>query len=98
RRVNKSGEPWAICVVEDIDAALEVLFFPRVYALLPTDLAEDDVVVVSGRVNWREDKMAVFGDELSRLELETSGVGGATPLRLSCREGHVDAEWVAELK
>ena len=34
RRVNKKGEPWAICTIEDLDASIEVLFFPKSYSVL----------------------------------------------------------------
>ncbi|WP_343034606.1 OB-fold nucleic acid binding domain-containing protein, partial [Amycolatopsis anabasis] len=75
RRVNKKGEPWAICTVEDMDASLEVLFFPKSYALFAADLVEDNAVVVKGRVNWREDKMSVFGGGLIPLDLSDAAVG-----------------------
>src|SRR6202007_1283961 len=33
RRINKkSGNPWAIVTIEDLDAAVECLFFPKTYA------------------------------------------------------------------
>ncbi|WP_344432402.1 OB-fold nucleic acid binding domain-containing protein, partial [Amycolatopsis minnesotensis] len=64
RRVNKKGEPWAICTIEDMDASLEVLFFPRSYVLFAADLIEDNAVLAKGRVNWREDKMSIFGGGL----------------------------------
>ncbi|RZS29487.1 DNA polymerase III alpha subunit [Herbihabitans rhizosphaerae] len=95
RRVNKKGEPWAICVIEDLDAAIEVLFFPRSYALFAADLAEDRAVLVKGRVNWREDKMSVFGSNVAALELaETEG----EPLVLRCSAAKLDLDVVLELK
>src|SRR3569833_3854539 len=75
RRVNKKGEPWAICTVEDMDASLEELFFPKAYALFSGELIEDNAVLVKGRVNWREDKMSVFGGGLATLDLSVVGFG-----------------------
>jgi len=87
RRVTKKGEPWAVCTVSDMDGALEVLFFPKAYALFGADLVEDNAVVVKGRVNWREDRMSVFGSSLAVLDLASAG---EDPLVLRARVGVVD--------
>ncbi|WP_369805943.1 OB-fold nucleic acid binding domain-containing protein, partial [Amycolatopsis sp. M39] len=95
RRVNKKGEPWAICTVEDLDASLEVLFFAKSYAFCAADLVEDNAVLVKGRVNWREDRMSVFGAELAPLDLTELG---ETPLVLHTRAEKVTLPVVLELK
>ncbi|WP_435581703.1 DNA polymerase III subunit alpha [Amycolatopsis thermoflava] len=95
RRVNKKGEPWAICTVEDMDASLEVLFFPKSYALFQADLIEDNAVLVKGRVNWREDKMSVFGGGLAPLDLSELG---EAPLVLRARPEKLTLPVVLELK
>ncbi|PXY24343.1 DNA polymerase III subunit alpha [Prauserella flavalba] len=99
RRVNKKGEPWAICTVEDMDASLEVLFFPKSYALFAADLVEDNAVVVKGRVNWREDKMSVFGGGLIPLDLSDIGPGDEEPpLMLLASAEKLNQSVVTELK
>ena len=99
RRVNKKGEPWAICTVEDMDASLEVLFFPKSYAMFSADLIEDNAVLVKGRVNWREDKMSVFGGGLVPLDLSEIGNGeDEPPLVLRCTAERLDKGVVGELK
>ncbi|NYI90249.1 DNA polymerase-3 subunit alpha [Amycolatopsis endophytica] len=99
RRVNKKGEPWAICTVEDMDASLEVLFFPKSYAMFQADLIEDNAVLVKGRVNWREDKMSVFGGGLVPLDLSEIGNGeDEPPLVLKCTAERLDKSVVGELK
>ncbi|GAA5128623.1 hypothetical protein GCM10023320_47860 [Pseudonocardia adelaidensis] len=95
RRVDKRGEPWAICTVEDLDASLEVLFFARAYAVVGAQLAEDAAVAVTGRVSWREDRMSVFGESLTVLDL---AVTGPEPLVLSCAPERLDADAVDELR
>jgi DNA polymerase-3 subunit alpha len=69
RRVNKQGEPWAIVMLEDLDASIEVLFFAKSYSVLHEDLVEDAAVAVKGRVNWRDDKMSVFGSGVIPLDV-----------------------------
>jgi DNA polymerase-3 subunit alpha len=99
RRVNKNGEPWAICTVEDLDAGLEVLFFPKAYAIFAAELHEDNAVLVKGRVNWREDKMSVFGGAVAPLDLSNVEMGGEEePFVLQAAADKLDAAVVTELK
>ncbi|MFI6044146.1 DNA polymerase III subunit alpha [Nocardia sp. NPDC051321] len=99
RRVNKKGESWAIAVVEDLDASIEVLFFPKSYSVFAMDLAVDAVVVVEGRVNWREDKMSVFGSHVAVLDVShLDGGQQRPPLMLELNAQSTDREGVLELK
>ena len=93
RRVNKKGEPWAICTVEDLDAAVEVLFFPKSYAVNAAALVEDNAIAVRGRVNWREERMSVFGDSVTALDL-----GERPALELVAAAEKVDQPLVEELR
>lgn len=100
RRVNKQGEPWAICTIEDLDASIEVLFFAKSYSVLSADLVEDAAVAVRGRVNWREDKMSVFGSGLIPLDISDAErhVGTAPPFVLLCNPTKLNDDVVGELK
>ena len=49
RKITKKGDPWAIVTVEDLDGAIDVLFFPGTYQLAGSLLAEDAIVTVRGR-------------------------------------------------
>lgn len=100
RRVNKNGEPWAICTIEDLDASIEVLFFPKSYSVLSQDLIEDAAVAVKGRVNWREDKMSVFGSGLVVLDITDveHNPGMPPPFVLLCNPNKLNDDIVGELK
>ncbi len=65
RKMTKAGNPWAIATVEDLDGAVEVLFFPQAYQTVSTMLAEDLVVVVRGRLNRRDDVPTLYASELT---------------------------------
>lgn len=65
RKMTKNGNPWAIATVEDLEGAIEVLFFPQVYQTVSTMLTEDLVVVVRGRVSRRDEVPTVFASELT---------------------------------
>jgi DNA polymerase-3 subunit alpha len=65
RKVTKNGSPWAIATVEDLEGAVEVLFFPQTYSTVATVLQPDLVVVVRGRLNRRDDVPTVYAAELT---------------------------------
>jgi DNA polymerase III subunit alpha len=55
RKMTKQGSPWAIATVEDLEGAIEVLFFPQTYQQYAMQLAQDAVICVKGRLNRRDD-------------------------------------------
>ena len=75
RKLTKNGNPWAIATVEDLDGAIEVLFFPQSYQTVSHVLAEDLVVVVKGRVSRRDDVPSIFAQELTLPDLEEGDRG-----------------------
>lgn len=98
RRVNKNGAPWAIVVIEDLDASVEVLFFAQSYAVFSEDLQPDTVVAVRGKVNWREDKMSVFGSGVVVLDIGDAAEAVSPPLVLRVESRHVDRDMAEQLR
>jgi DNA polymerase-3 subunit alpha len=98
RRVNKKGEPWAIVTIEDLDASMEVLFFPKSYSVMSEDLLTDAAVAVKGRVNWREERMSVFASGVVALDIADAQAGRVKPLVLEVEALKIDRASVAELK
>ncbi|MCU1537466.1 MAG: polymerase alpha subunit, partial [Humibacillus sp.] len=62
---TKKGDLWAIATVEDLDGAIECLFFPSAYMSYSTMLAQDTVCAVKGRVSARDDSVSIFAQELT---------------------------------
>ncbi|MFI7589402.1 DNA polymerase III subunit alpha [Spongisporangium articulatum] len=75
RKMTKNGSPWAIATVEDLDGAIEVLFFPKTYETISHVLAEDLIVCVRGRVNRRDDVPTIYGSELKIPDLDIGDRG-----------------------
>ena len=75
RRITKQGRSWASATLEDLDGAVEVLFFPQSYQTVSHVLAEDLVVTVKGRVNRRDDVPTIYAQELTLPDLETENTG-----------------------
>jgi DNA polymerase-3 subunit alpha len=99
RRVNKqSGKLWAIVTIEDLDAAIEVLFFPKSYEYAAPELVEDAVVAVSGRLNERDGTLSIFGQDLFVLDVSSATTGTAAPVTISLRPNRITPPVVEELK
>jgi DNA polymerase-3 subunit alpha len=65
RRINKNGEPWASAQLEDLAGGIEVLFFPRTYTVVGTDVAEDAIVLIKARVSLRDDRVSLIVNDLA---------------------------------
>ncbi len=100
RRVNKSGEPWAIVLVEDLDASIEVLFFAKSYSVLYQDLVQDTAVAIQGRVHWRDEKMSVFGSGVIPLDISDAeqNPGGDPPFVLQADALKFNRESLVDLR
>jgi DNA polymerase-3 subunit alpha len=82
RRVTKQGAAWASAVLEDLEAGVEVLCFPRTYEQVGVNIAEDAIVVVKGRVDRREDVPRVVAMDLTLADLSSSGPAGPLVITL----------------
>ena len=67
---TKKGDLWAIATVEDLDGAIECLFFPSAYLTVSTMLGHDVVCVVRGRLNRRDETPTIFAQELSLPDIK----------------------------
>ena len=75
RKVTKQGNPWAAATLEDLEGAIEVLFFPATYQQCALVLAEDAVVIVKGRLDRREDSPKLIAMEVTVPDLSAGGSG-----------------------
>jgi DNA polymerase-3 subunit alpha len=78
---TKKGDLWAIATVEDLEGAIECLFFPKTYLTVQTMLTQDIVAVVRGRVNARDDTVSLYAEDLTIPEI-TDGPRGPVVLTL----------------
>ncbi len=67
---TKKGDLWAIATVEDLDGAIECLFFPSAYMTVSTMLGHDVVCVVRGRLNRRDETPTIFAQELTLPDIK----------------------------
>ncbi len=92
RKMSKAGNPWAAVTVEDLEGAVEVMFFGETYLAYSTILAEDQIVAVRGRVRRRDETMQLQAIEVSLPDVTA---GSDAPLVVSlatsrCTQGTVE--------
>jgi DNA polymerase-3 subunit alpha len=80
RKVSRQGSSWAIVSLEDLEGAVEVLFFSNVYNQYALTLIEDRVVTVRGRFERRDEVIRFTALEMKALDISTGPVG---PLLIS---------------
>ncbi|GAA2345776.1 DNA polymerase III subunit alpha [Saccharopolyspora halophila] len=100
RRLNKNGQPWAIVTLEDFEASVEVLFFPKSYEMFSDCLAEDTALAVKGRVNEREGEISVFASDAVPIDITAAeqAPGVAPPLVLRADAKKITSEVLGELR
>jgi DNA polymerase-3 subunit alpha len=69
RKVTKQGNTWAAATLEDLEGAIDVMFFPATYQLCAPMLAEDAIVVVKGRLDRRDDVPKLIASDVSVPDL-----------------------------
>ena len=94
RKMTKQGNAWAIATVEDLAGSIDCMVFPAAYQLVSTQLVEDTVVLVKGRLDKREDVPRLVAMELAVPDLSAADA----PLCLDMLAAHVTPRSVQQLK
>jgi DNA polymerase-3 subunit alpha len=89
------GEPWAKARLEDLAAGIEVLFFPKTYAVVGEHVTDDAIVVLKVKVSTKDDRIALFVTDLIVPELPTSSA--VPPLELGIAAGDCTPKLLAQL-
>jgi len=76
RKQTRKGDFWAIITVEDLEASIDVLVFPKVYSLHSHVLAPDTVVRVKGRVVVKDESLELQANELTLPDTQTEKLNG----------------------
>jgi DNA polymerase-3 subunit alpha len=95
RRVTKKGDTWAVVTLEDLEASIEVMVFPAMYAQVGARLAQDAVLVVKGRVDRRDEGLQVIAMEVTEPDLSQARLG---PVVLALPAARCTPPMVASLR
>jgi DNA polymerase-3 subunit alpha len=82
RKMTKQGNAWAIATVEDLAGSIECMFFPASYQLVSTQLVEDAVVFVKGRLDKREEVPRLVAMEMQVPDLSNAGTNAPVILTI----------------
>ena len=75
RKTTRRGDIWAVLTVEDLEASIEVLLFPKAYDQVSTMLATDVVVKVKGRVKVDDESVSLNASELTLPDISEAPTG-----------------------
>ncbi|HEX3825035.1 MAG TPA: DNA polymerase III subunit alpha [Mycobacteriales bacterium] len=78
RKMTKRGDSWATATLEDLEGAVEVLFFPATYQVCGVLLAEDAVVLIRARIDKREDTPRLIALEVTVPDVSEGPRGPVT--------------------
>ena len=98
RKQTKEGKTWAIVSIEDLEAALEVLMYPKVYEQVGLMLSTDTVVRIRGRVRSREESVELIASEVSVPNVALESGGGGGPVVISIPAARCTPAVVEQLK
>jgi DNA polymerase-3 subunit alpha len=75
RKVSRQGAPWAIVTLEDLEGAVDVLFFANSYQQHALNLIEDRIVIIRGRMDKREETPRITALDLSIPDINQAPIG-----------------------
>ena len=75
RKVSRRGDSWAIVTVEDLEGAVDVMFFANSYTQHSMNLMEDRIVIIRGRVDKREEQVKIMALDLSTPDISLAPTG-----------------------
>ena len=95
RKWTKKGDLMAVFTLEDLQASIEAMVFPKTMADIGHKLADDAVVIVDGRVDKREDppKLIVATSRCSSRMIDAT-----PPLRIQMHPNRLSDDVVDQLK
>ncbi|PWD50018.1 DNA polymerase III subunit alpha [Serinibacter arcticus] len=79
---KKSGNPWAMVTIEDLEGSVEVMFFGETYLAYSTVLAEDAVVVLKGRVRRRDEELTLQAMEMTLPDIVAAADGAPVAITI----------------
>ncbi len=68
--ITKDGQPSASVILEDLDGRLEVMAWPKVYAVTKDLWQEGNILLVGGKVRLRGDRAQLVCEHVRRYQLE----------------------------
>ncbi len=94
-KTSKRGENFARVVVEDLGGSLEVMVFAKAFSAAGALLAKDNVVVIKGRLEQRDEQVRFTAQEIRRPHLVATA---DEVLRVCLDDTHLNPAGISRLK
>ena len=95
KKWTKRGDLMAVFTLEDLQGSIEVMVFPKTMAAIGHLLADDAVVLLSARLDARDDTPKLIATD---VELFEPMADGAPPLRLQVSPGRLTDPVIERLR
>ncbi|MFV0258431.1 MAG: DNA polymerase III subunit alpha [Acidimicrobiales bacterium] len=96
RKWTRKGDLMAVLVLEDLTSSVETMVFPRTYSDYGHLLEDDQVVVIRGRVDKRDDQPKLMAQTVEVFD--TTYVSGLPALELLLRPEQLSDALIDQLK
>lgn len=84
---TKKGDPMAFGTLEDLDSKIDLVFFPRTWAQCRDEARIDQVMLVTGKVQIKDEQLTILVDAIS-TNLEIARDADAAPAKSANGNGH----------
>ncbi|MCL4382619.1 DNA polymerase III subunit alpha [Patescibacteria group bacterium] len=64
---RQSNAEMAFMKIEDLTGSIEIVIFPKIYAQTKDDLVKDQVVLVIGRLDFKDEKPVVLAEKIENI-------------------------------
>ena len=85
RKQTRQGALWALLTVEDLDASIQVMVFPKVYEAVASGLGPDTIVRIRGRIITRDDGVELQASEVTFPDIRPDTVQGPVVIQVPAR-------------
>lgn len=72
---TKKGDPMAFGTLEDLEHRIDVVFFPRTWRACRDEVAVDQVMLITGKVQVKDDDISLIADRVT-TKVETARAAG----------------------
>ncbi len=96
KKWTRKGDLMAVFELEDLEASIEVMVFPRTMQEHGHKLVDDAIVIVGGRVNGNDDVPNLFAQSIDVLD--TSELSESRPLRLRINPNGLESDTIDRLR
>ena len=67
-KITKNNEIMAFVSLEDLEGTFDLIVFPKTYAQYRSEVYEDNIVQISGRISVKEDEITVIALKITTFE------------------------------